>query len=256
MSLINIKNRVTSDEKIFDSNSFSDQSFLFLKDSNNHVIESFSLELTLGNGWADRYSDKERSLIEIDDENGIEIAKKGSVVVEVGEDINMPHNLYGIIVPTGSLFLSKGILIAPSKIEPSFNGKMKLRLFNTSNDKFILKKKDKLASAIFFSTDVTEHQPEIKKGSDIAKRNLNGIQTSLRWIKNYPAVFAAYVTPTITILILLITYLSFYKPTLDNQSKLIEASKKEAMNSQEETKKLRSRLEELEKQIVKEKKGS
>lgn len=256
MSLVNIKNRVTSDEKTFDSNSSSDQSYLFLKDSANHIVESFSLELSLGNGWADRYSETERSLIEIDDENGIEIAKKGSVVVEVGEDINMPHNLYGIIVPTGSLFLSKGILIAPSKIEPSFNGKMKLRLFNTSNDKFVLKKKDKLASAIFFSTDVTEHQPEIKKGSDIAKNNLSPYKKSVRWIKNNPSVFSAYMTPSITIFILLATYLIFYKPTLANQQKLIEASQNDAKYSQSQTKLLKVKVEELEKQLVKNKKGS
>lgn len=255
MSLVNIKNRVTNDEEKFQSNSFSDQSYLFLKDSNNHIVESFSLELTLGNGWADRYSETERSLMEIDDQKGIKIAKKGSVVVEVGEEIKMPHNLYGILVPTGSLFLSKGILIAPSKIEPSFKGKLKLRLFNTSNEVFVLQKKAKLASAIFFSTDVTEFHPEINKASDIAKSNLSNYDKSVRWIKNNPSVFSAYMSPFITILILLLTYLLFYKPTLENQKKLVETSQEQTKSAQNETKTLKDKVAELEKQLVKGNKG-
>lgn len=226
MGLVHIKSRITDDERKFLFNTSSDQSYLYLQNSEQHTVESFSLELTLGDGWSDRYSDEEKGLRRIDDEYGIKIARQGSVVVEVSEEIKMPHNLYGILVPTGSLFLGKGILIAPSKIEPSFKGKLKLRLFNTSNETYVLKKKQKLASAIFFSTDVTEFHKDITRASDLAQPKLTSWQKALRLFKQNPPAWVATLSPVAAILIFIATYFVFYLPSVENQKNTIEIQKK------------------------------
>ena len=239
MSLVHIKSRITDNEKTFQDFSSSDQSNLYLADSKNCQVESFSLELTLGDGWSDRYSENETQLKSINDD-GIKIARHGSVVVEVREDIKVPHNLYGILVPTGSLFLGKGILIAPSKIEPSFKGKLKLRLFNTSNEIFCLQKKVKLASAIFFSTDVTEFHNEITRASNIDKVQLSKREKILRWIKQNPPTWLGWlvsiISPIVLILIFVATYLLFYLPSIENQKKTAESQQQKTIELQQQVK--------------------
>src|SRR5690606_992918 len=96
------------------------------------------------------------------------IRAHGSIVVEAAEEIWIPNNRYGILVPTGSMFLSRGILIAPAKIEPAFRGRMKLRLFNTTSKKTIVKKGEKLGSAVFFQTESTEIRTPIQRPSEIS----------------------------------------------------------------------------------------
>ncbi|MDF5995101.1 hypothetical protein P4200_12665 [Pseudomonas aeruginosa] len=69
--------------------------------------------------------------------------------MEAAEEIKVPHNRYGIVLPTGSLFLSRGVLVASAKVEPAFDGKLKLRIFNTTNKNVCLTKGEKLGSVIF-----------------------------------------------------------------------------------------------------------
>ena len=161
MSVVHVKSRSTSDEQKYFANSFSDQSLIWASSVND--IESFSIEFYLGNKWSENYGPTGFQMLKIDSEDGLVLEGHGSIVVDVDPEIKMPHNIYGVIVPTGSLFLDKGILIAPAKIEPSFRGRLKLRLFNTTAYKHTLRTGDKLASAIFYGTETTSYQEEVVK---------------------------------------------------------------------------------------------
>lgn len=217
MSLANIKGRVTDSEEKFEKAAFSDQS-LVLTDTPNDAVEQFSLELHVGLGWALTYSPEKNQLTTIP-ESGIKVPGRGSVVVAVKEKIKIPHNLYGIILPTGSLFLSHGILIAPAKIEPGFNGYLKLRLFNTTPSPHLLKIGDKLGSAIFFSTEITVRSNEITNAGQVAGTRERWYHKLWRWISfNRVSV----VTWSISILgwivsigIALGTYFNYYLPSLE-----------------------------------------
>jgi dUTPase len=168
VSVVHVKNRSTRDEKCFQDNSSSDRSLLWLSDAAK--LESFSIEITVGQEWSERYGPTSNEMHKILD-TGMQIGKHGSVVVTSAEEIRVPHNMYGVLVPTGSLFLDKGVLIAPAKVEPAFNGNLKLRLFNTTGLKHVLKKGDKLGSVIFFSTETTEfHTPTTKRSVLVSKR--------------------------------------------------------------------------------------
>lgn len=167
MSVVHIKNRITSDQKSFEENSFSDRSLLWL--SCNASSDAFSIDLKVGDQWSEKYGPTSNEMHTIGDE-GMRIQRHESIVVTAAEDIRVPHNMYGVLVPTGSLFLDKGILIAPAKVEPSFSGNLKLRLFNTTALKHTLKKGDKLGSVIFFSTETTQFHKLVTKNSILVSK--------------------------------------------------------------------------------------
>jgi deoxycytidine triphosphate deaminase len=211
MPIIDVKNRITNTDSEFSKFCHSDLSLIFT-DAKKDDLDYFSFELRVGTGWALNYSESQTQLIEIPPE-GVKIPRYGSVVVEVKEIIKVPHNLYGIIVPTGSLFLSKGILIAPAKIEPSFQGHLKLRLFNTTNEYFNLMKDSKLASAIFFPTATTVHHPPILRSSDVAKVKDTRIGKLLRWISRNKVQVITWGISLVSssLLSTLIMYLVYYR---------------------------------------------
>lgn len=162
MSVIEIGGRIAKDEKTFSDVGLSDKSLLYLKGG----LEpgAYSIDLSVGGAWNESYGLTSGQLYRIPQE-GLDIGRHGSIVIEVAEDISVPHNMYGILVPTGSLFLDRGILIAPAKVEPCFSGFLKLRLFNTTGYKYCLKSGDKIASVIFFSTENTSFQSRVEKAS-------------------------------------------------------------------------------------------
>ncbi len=167
MGVIHIKNRVTRNIREFEESRLSDCSLLYVDRADN--VESFSLELYIGTRWSEKYGTNDNTMFELE-QTGIDLAARGSIVIEISNEITVPHNMYGIIVPTGSLFLDKGVIIAAAKIEPSFHGKLKLRLVNTLNHKIRLKPGYKVASAIFFGTETTEIQKTVTKDPAHAKR--------------------------------------------------------------------------------------
>ncbi|MBV7417174.1 hypothetical protein KW830_01755 [Comamonas sp. CMM03] len=115
-------------------------------------------------------------------EEGMRILRHGSIVVTAAEEIRIPHNMYGVLLPTGSLFLDKGILIAPAKVEPSFSGNLKLRLFNTTALKYTLKKGEKLGSVIFFSTETTQFQSPVTKNSVLVSKPTPFVDRISQWL--------------------------------------------------------------------------
>lgn len=160
MAVIYIRDRVTENEREFSTAALSDRSLLFLTGASS--TEAFSVELTVGEQWSENYGPANNHMFRIGQE-GVEIGRNGSIVVEVAQEIHVPHNMYGIVVPTGSLFLDRGTIIAAAKVEPSFRGRLKLRLVNTTPERMVLKRGIKVASIIFFPTETTRHQPTVEK---------------------------------------------------------------------------------------------
>lgn len=160
MSIINIAGRRTNSSASFENHRFSDSSQILL--DSDTVSESFSVEFTVGSNWSQRYG-PESNQMETIPECGIFLKSGQSVVVEVNESLRVPHNMYGLVIPTGSLFLDNGIILAAAKIEPSFHDRLKLRLVNVSGERRTLRKGQKVASAIFFSTERTIHHDDKRK---------------------------------------------------------------------------------------------
>ncbi|MBO0643618.1 dUTP pyrophosphatase [Pseudomonas stutzeri] len=217
MSVLQIKGRTTESHKDFDAASYSSNS-LILTNAREERIEEFSLELSVGEGWSDNYSGNDRSLWRIDD--GMTIKGHDSVVVEAAEEIKVPHNRYGIVLPTGSLFLSRGVLVASAKVEPAFDGKLKLRIFNTTNKNVYLNRGEKLGSVIFFSTESTYTQTPIKRGSEISTLPITRWARLKKWFSLNPTIWIGWTLNLITSSLVssLILYAVYYKTILEHQS--------------------------------------
>ncbi|MBX8502990.1 dCTP deaminase domain-containing protein [Pseudomonas lijiangensis] len=179
MSVLQIKGRTTSSYSEFTAASQSSNSLIYTNALERH-IEPFSLELSVGDGWSENYSENDRSLWGIED--SITLKGHDSIVVEAGQEVNVPHNRYGIVLPTGSLFLSRGVLVASAKVEPAFSGKLKLRIYNTTNRTIKLEKGEKLGSVIFFSTESTQTHTPITRNSEISTKRITIIARLRKWV--------------------------------------------------------------------------
>lgn len=200
MSVAIIIERITEDKKKFEELKTSNRSFIY---SDAKVIDEFSVELTIGDKWGEISKDGNVKLYEID-EGKIELSPNKSLIVEVGEFMTIPNNLYGIIMPKGHLLFNKGIYIASTKVEPGFEGKLALLLHNSSGRKQTLNKGHVIASTVFFCTERTLKVVDRGGRSDIkdytSKRKPFFKVLSASLFKNYndnPALFVGGLFRTI-----------------------------------------------------------
>ena len=177
MSVIAARSRVTEKNEDFDKFRFSDDSLLLITDAS--IVEEFSIELTLGDYWDSDTSRDAATMYPIEGDQ-ITIPASGNVVVEVTERISLPGNIYGIVIPTGTILLEQGIVIAATKIEPGYAERLRLMLFNSSRVSRTIAKRARLASAVFFRTDKTvrlrappvrSHQKKTPKKLERARAN-------------------------------------------------------------------------------------
>jgi len=154
MGILSLRGKHTNCKEAFELNKKSDVSFIHTDASD---VEGFSIELSVGDQWAKDLSKEKAVMYAIEDL--ITIKPQSSIVLEVKENIHVPFNMYGLVLQTGSVFLEQGILIGAGKIEPSFDGKLRMLIYNTSKTKRTLKKGQKIASAIFMRTDKTIKAP-------------------------------------------------------------------------------------------------
>lgn len=235
MSVLQIKGRTTNSQTDFDAFSLSSNSCIFTTAADSNV-EEFSIELSLGEGWNDNYSDRDKNLRRIDE--SITVNRHGSIVVEVQEEIRVPHNRYGIVLPTGSLFLSRGILIASAKVEPAFFGKLKLRMFNTTQQKIVLKKGEKLGSVIFFPTESTKIYNVTFRKSEISAPPISRWNETKKWLATNKTLWIGWIISIITssLIAFLLTYTFYYRPMLDMQKPPAQATKQASQDQAKQEK--------------------
>ncbi|MDP1979480.1 hypothetical protein [Undibacterium sp.] len=229
MTILKIKGRTVQNQEEFIRNSMSSNSLIYTN-AKLENIEEYSIELSLGAGWNQNYSDENKNLIKITD--SITIQRNESIVVEVAEEIRVPHNRYGIVLPTGSMFLSRGIIVTPAKVEPSFNGKLKLRLFNTTSRKVEIARGAKLGSVIFLSTESTiQHEPihRFAEISDIPETKCAKLK---RWLAANPTTWITWLITFLTgsLATFVLTYLLYYKPMLESKSPQTSNTKQATSN--------------------------
>ena len=180
MGILSIKGKHTDCNEAFEVNKKSDASLIY---SDAQMVEEFSIELSVGEQWAKDLS-KEKAIMYAIEDDEISIKPQSSIVLEVQENIQVPFNMYGLILQTGSVFLEQGILIGAGKIEPSFDGKLRMLIYNTSKTKRTLKKGQKIASAIFMRTDKTINASIYKNNRTLVKENRGKLAKIIAFFAN------------------------------------------------------------------------
>jgi deoxycytidine triphosphate deaminase len=219
MALIAIKDQIADDPEKFEKFKKSDSSVIY---TTALKIEEFSIELSVGDRWAEELSKEAPQMYSIENE-AIEIKPKSSIIIQTLEFLCVPNNMYGLIMPTGSLLLQQGIFIANTKIEPSFNGKFEILLYNSSNCKRVIKKGQFVASAIFFRTEKTTNLPPITKDNPPIKKHKKLYQKIYSSIKADPK-FVILIISTILTSSLAAAFFSYFMiqnvaPQKDDYSK-------------------------------------
>ena len=206
MSVISIRSRRTTDLSSFERFRKSDASLLFA-DAANYT--EFTVELTLGELFDDELSETRAIMYGIEDA-GLHLRPGMSVVVEVAEQLRVPNNMFGLVMPKGYILLEQGILMASTKIEPLYAGRLRLLLHNSSRVHRVLTKGTIIASAIFFRTErtlesdtITSREAVIKKHRGLTRRLEAFIAGNLVLITLITAVivssvFAAIITFALT----------------------------------------------------------
>jgi len=208
---------------------FSSNSFIYV-DGERPILEEFSIEITIGDGWNDRYSQEDKRLWKI--EQHVTLRAHGSIVVEASEEIRVPYNRYGILLPTGSLFLGLGVLIVSAKIEPAFHGKIKIRMYNTTDRSITINKGTKVGSIIFMATDSTSQLPNVYRTSELSTSTIPHTTRIRKWVSSNKISVIGWIVSILSssMLAALITYFIYYKPLIELQSNQLKTSPKTEIN--------------------------
>lgn len=77
-------------------------------------------------------------------------------LVDTGLMMAIPYGYYGRIAPRSSLAITYSIDIGAGVIDPDYRGEIKVLMINNSNQKYMVKKGDKIAQLILEKVLITE----------------------------------------------------------------------------------------------------
>ena len=87
-------------------------------------------------------------------DNGVTLAAYQSLLVETAETVATPYNVFGIVTGKGAQIF-RGTFISTGKINPGFNSKLKIGIYNGSNNPFVIRRGDPLCSCVFFEMELS-----------------------------------------------------------------------------------------------------
>ena len=150
MALINLNKRVTDKWEVRCDNLESPDSFIYIKDrANEKVANPASMEIEVGDVYILPRNGQQYKI----PEEGLSIDPKQSVVIYSRQKISLPYNAFGLITGKGN-YIFQGCFISSGKIDPGFDGFLKIGFYNGSNKKILLKKGIGFASVFFINTDL------------------------------------------------------------------------------------------------------
>ena len=154
MSVINLQKRNTTDWAEMHNHLQSPDSKVFIDD---HIesVTSTSMDLNVGDAYIVPGSNR---TFAIPEDTGLEIKPKQSVVIITQQKIKLPYNIFGVVTGKGA-YIFKGCFLSTGKIDPAFEGKLKIGFYNGGNTSITLKTGDHFATAFFLNTDATLTSP-------------------------------------------------------------------------------------------------
>ena len=101
-----------------------------------------SYDLRVGDEYRDH---RDSGKTELQDNGSVFLQPGSAVIIETAEWLHFPKSRFGHIVPKVSL-LQKGIAIISSKIDPGYEGKLLITVFNLGKRKIVLNKGQKFCT--------------------------------------------------------------------------------------------------------------
>lgn len=149
MSILDLQRRVTQEWKIFEDNKRSPDSFVYVEGAvvlpNDCKV---ALDLAVGEQW---YDHQRKSFWTIP-VNGLKVSARTSVIIETSQKFTIPYNVFGLVTGKGKLIYQE-VIISPGKIDPGFMGRLRIGLYNASQQTITLKVGDLFCSCCFFNLE-------------------------------------------------------------------------------------------------------
>ena len=209
MSVIDLKSRITNEwEKMHDK--MQDQSSLVYIDPIPEGDNCTSMDLQVGSAYILPGSNQTYEI----PVKWIEIKPRKAVVIYTKQRLKLPFNVFGVVTGKGS-YIFRGCFLSTGKIDPAFDGHLKIGFLNESNSSITLKPGDKFATAFFMSTESTLKAPLKEYQTELAPA-----PTVLKWyekvwywlIDNWKVVLPILISilTLIVQLLMLLNKLSFF----------------------------------------------
>ncbi|WP_041258105.1 dCTP deaminase domain-containing protein [Fibrella aestuarina] len=155
MAVIDLETRLTKDWDSYNSNLKSSDSLIFISPHNYNIEDGpASLDLTVGNRFF--FHDRGQHYTITDD--GIYIEPFNSLLIETEQKVCLPLNIFGIVIGKGHQIF-QGTFISSGKINPGFNGKLNIGLYNGSRKRIHIKSGHPLCSCVFFQMESNMNSP-------------------------------------------------------------------------------------------------
>lgn len=154
MSVIDFKKRHTDNWDVMHEHLQSPDSMVYIDDTNRDFSSPTSIDLNVGSAYIIPGSNQSFAF----PEEGLKVKPHCSVVIYTEQRIKLPYNVFGVVTGKGS-FIFKGCFLSTGKIDPAFDGYLKIGFHNGGNSSLVLKKGDPFATVFFLNTDATLNSP-------------------------------------------------------------------------------------------------
>lgn len=160
MGVVDLSNRLTSDWDKYCTFLKSSSSYVFtenIEKLDKEDLGSTTINLLAGDKYWNPNSPKEKLI----SQKGLNIKPKESIVLVVKNKIGLPLNVFGSIYGRGTNIFN-GFFVSSGKIDPGFQGYLKIGLYNGNNKKITIKTGEIIASCSFYNMDLTLNNVPIK----------------------------------------------------------------------------------------------
>lgn len=155
MAVVDLLSRSSDNNAFCEKSKLSPESLIYIspKPLSEH-LSPISCDLTIGVECYCPNVGKKYTL----DENGIKVKSGESVVIYTNEHIRTPFNVFGLVTGKGK-YIYQGCMVASGKIDPGFDGLLKICFYNGSKRSVILRPNEPFCTVFFIDTAYTLSAP-------------------------------------------------------------------------------------------------
>ena len=156
MSVVDLCNRATADWDAFNRCVRSCDSLIFFEKAVPLISDPpGSIDLCVGSRWFDPAQD----LFYAVEDSGLQVKAHSCAVIEVEQRLALPHNVMGFVTGKGR-FIFQSAMISTGKIDPGFDGRLRIGFFNASSQVIELRRSDPFCSCCFLNTESEAKNPK------------------------------------------------------------------------------------------------
>lgn len=204
MSVVDLETRLTKNWDDYNSNLKSSDSLIFIDPHNYNIDDGpSSIDLTVGKRF---FFHDHGQHFTITDE-GVYIEPFNSLLIETEQRVCLPLNIFGIVIGKGHQIF-QGTFISSGKINPGFNGKLNIGLYNGSRKRIHIKTGQPLCSCVFLQMESNMKSP--LKNYDGTRQINNTFMTRWQKILYWYRANKDFITTSIAIIAIIASLLNLF----------------------------------------------